>query len=267
MKPEFETRLFSALLDDWLDAAQKKSIEALIEQDPALERKLQEMQTVQLAIRVEAQRFTAPPRLRDRVRSAVLVQAREQARRRPPRKFFAWLQTVNGGGITGWQMVGAACSMAMLALLTGIFAPSRSGDEERMMQAAVAIHIAASQGEQLVDVKSSEREIVQPWLRDRLAFTPPVSVPADSGVVLVGARTHVLDGHTVAAVVYRMKEHVVHEFIWPDARSNAIVSASVDGFNVSGWARGGMRYCLVSDMPRQQQIAFAESLADASPAE
>ena len=85
----------------------------------------------------------------------------------------------------------------------------------------------------------------------------PSSVPAD----LVGARLDNLNGRAVAAVVYRIGHHMVDTFIWPaDDDAAAITSASLDGFSVSHWSRGGLRFCVVSDLPPEQMLAFAQAL-------
>ena len=39
-----------------------------------------------------------------------------------------------------------------------------------------------------------------------------------------------------------------------------VATASLRGFNVSHWSRGGLRYCVVSDLPRRQLAAFAQAV-------
>jgi anti-sigma factor RsiW len=218
-----------------------------------------ETELLSAAIRRQAQRYPAPRALKDRVRSMV----REERRERPPAAFLAWLKPANWPGMAGWQTLGTAFSVIALVTAVSLQPASQLGGDERLMEAAVATHMQASAGPHLVDVRSSERDTVQPWLRERLAFTAPVGLPRSAGVELVGARTDTLDGRSVAAVVYRLRDHVVHAFIWPvDSGSTAVRTASVDGFSVSRWTRGGLRYCVVSDLPAPQQVAFAESLAE-----
>ena len=80
----------------------------------------------------------------------------------------------------------------------------------------------------------------------------------------MGARLDSLDGRPVAAVVYRLRDHVVHAFIWPASDDSAsVASASMRGLSVNHWSRGGLRYCVVSDLPQGQLLAFAQSLAEA----
>ena len=95
-----------------------------------------------------------------------------------------------------------------------------------------------------------------------LNFVPPVADFAPQGFVLLGARRDVLAGETAAALVYRHGAHVVSVFVRPapGVPDGVEPPASIRGFNVLRRTRGGMAFCLVSDMARPEMARLAELL-------
>jgi len=255
-----ELQLLGAYMDDSLNEAQRLAVKARIEHDAAWREQLQAMRHLRAAVQANAQRYAAPQELRARIRAS--------ARRRPA----GWLRHIGldwrplalWGDAIAWRPLGVALSVVTLTLSVvniSVWQPAR---EQRLMQAAVASHLQATTARPLVDLASSDREMVKPWLAERLGFPVPVAVPPVAQVTLVGARLEGLDGRPAAAVVYRLRDHVVHAFIWRASDDSAtITSASMRGLSVDHWSRGGLRYCVVSDLPKGQLLAFAQSLAEA----
>jgi 3',5'-cyclic AMP phosphodiesterase CpdA len=68
-------------------------------------------------------------------------------------------------------------------------------------------------------------------------------------------------GQSVAALVYKRREHVIDVFVSPGAHDAAPSAYTRDGFNVTRLARGGMRYWIVSDLNRNELDDFARLLA------
>jgi anti-sigma factor RsiW len=259
MKSLPEQQLLGAYLDDSLDVAQGLAVEARIGQDPEWHERLQAMRRMRASIQVNAQRYSAPRELRARVYASV-----------QPRPGFWQRAGFAGWGIGGWadtiawRPLGLAVSVAALTVTTLNVAVWQPARDQRLMQAAVASHLQATSARPLVDVASSDGGTVQPWLTQRLGFIVPLPMRPMQQATLVGARVDSLDGREVAAVVYRLRDHVVHAFIWPASNDSAtIAAASLRGLSVSHWSRGGLRYCVVSDLPEVQLVAFAESLAQA----
>jgi len=255
-----DLQLLGAYIDDALRETERLALQARMERDAALRERLHAMRRLRMAVRTHAQRYTTPSRLRLRLKAA--ARPRAAAARQPTG--FDWRRLFGGSDAIAWRPVGLALTVAALTVSVVNVAVRQPQGDERLMQAAVTSHLLATTARPLVEVSSSNGDTLRPWLAERLGFVAPVAVPPGAGATLVGARLDNLDGRSVAAVVYRLREHVVHAFIWPASDdSAAIASASMRGLSVSHWSRGGLRYCVVSDLPRGQLLAFAQSLAQA----
>ncbi|HEY8964947.1 MAG TPA: anti-sigma factor, partial [Candidatus Methylacidiphilales bacterium] len=115
----------------------------------------------------------------------------------------------------------------------------------------------------LVDVPSSDRHTVKPWFAGKLDYSPTVVDTAAEGYPLAGGRLDVLDGRTVAALVYHRRQHAINLFVWPaDAGAVRRPLGGRDGFHVLGWSDGGMNYLAVSDLARDEFVAFADLIRE-----
>jgi anti-sigma factor RsiW len=247
MDSRFALQLLSAFVDEALEMRRQLEMEARLEQDPVLRAEVQALRRLCAAIRANGERYSAPDGLHARIRASSAFRAAEYS---PParfdwRRWFDWRPLVSSFGLVG---------LALLGMNLSLWQPGRG---ERLMQAAVSSHLQAVAGQRLVDLASADRHVVKPWLSTRLAFSTPVPEPGPVDATLVGGRIDRLEGRSVAAVVYRQRDYIVDAFIWPTADEDApIATTSLRGFNVSHWSRGGMRYCVVSDLPRAQLVKF-----------
>jgi len=134
--------------------------------------------------------------------------------------------------------------------------------------AAVAAHTRATLGDHLIEVASSDRHTVKPWLSARLDYSPPVQDLANEGFTLIGGRLDYLERRNIATLVYRYREHTIDVFVRPDT-SLVPTSAlrSVRGFNVARASGRGMDWLAVSDAEPAVVSAFVQRLArdDVSP--
>jgi anti-sigma factor RsiW len=253
MEPRVDSQLLSAFVDEELELPRRLQIEARLEQDPLLRAQVESLRGLGAAFRANAQRYVAPGGLYERVRKssayggaegsgpAHLLSAAFDWRRRFP-----------------WRTLVSSLSLVCLALWglnLSLLQPAR---DNSLMQAAVSGYLHAMAGQRLVDVASADGRVVKPWLSTRLAFSPPVpeSDPVDS--TLIGGRIDSLEGRSVAALVYRQHDHIVDAFVWPTTDGDiALATASLRGFNIGHWSRDGMRYCVISDLPRAQLLKFA----------
>jgi anti-sigma factor RsiW len=251
MESRCEAELLSAFVDEALDPPRRLLVEQRIDTDAVLRAEVQALRLLRSTIRVHAQRYGAPACLATRVREAGARGARERA----------VLVAIEWRRWFEWRPLAMALSVAGLAvwgLNLFLWQPRYT---EHVMQAAISRHLQATSGQRLVDYASADRRKLEPWLATRLSFAAPVALPDPAQVALVGGRIDNLEGRSVAALVYRLREHIVDAFIWPTSDDDTPIStASLRGFNVSHWSRAGLRYCVVSDLPRSQLVSFAVEL-------
>jgi anti-sigma factor RsiW len=102
----------------------------------------------------------------------------------------------------------------------------------------------------LTDVESTDQHTVKPWFDGKLAFIPPVGDYSGQGFPLLGGRLDVLEGESIAGLVYGRRKHIINLFVWPATgrKHPGDASGSRQGYNWRAWRSGDMQYCLVSDV-------------------
>jgi anti-sigma factor RsiW len=85
---------------------------------------------------------------------------------------------------------------------------------------------------------------------------------ATEGFPLIGGRLDVVDGRTVAALVYGRRKHILNVFVWPaDGSPDAAPRSSArPGYNWIQRTHAGMRYWVVSDVATADLAEFARLL-------
>jgi anti-sigma factor RsiW len=167
-----------------------------------------------------------------------------------------------------WFLAGAAAG-ALLAVgvgaLTQLVVSQRASDDVTIE--AVDSHVRATLGQRLIEVASSDRHTVKPWLSARLPYAAPVPDPVDPAFVLAGARVDSLDRRPVAALVYRYGNHSVDVFVRPIADAGAAPAlANVRGFTVARALGAGMEWRAVADVDAGVLAGFVQQLAAAAAA-
>ena len=198
-------------------------------------------------IRREGVRHAPSAALAERIR-ADLQEAQAPRARPPPTALSSrWLQAITlfgAGAATAWGLA--------LALLVAPVQDSTS-------DAVTDSHVRSLMGSHLADVASADQHTVKPWFAGKLDFSPPVIDLAAEGLPLAGGRLDVVDGHPVAALVYRSGPHVINLFVWPaaDGKSTGPRWLARRGYNLVHWAQGGMQAWAVSDLNTTELRAFA----------
>jgi len=203
-------------------------------------------------IRTEVTYFAASPALRARVLATVgAVCAAVSPPSSPRTDRWRWL---TGGVLAG-------CTASVFAWMLGTTVLAWRADEEFAVT-AVAAHVRATLGEHLVEVASSDRHTVKPWLSARLDYSPPVQDLANEGFPLIGGRLDYLERRAVATLVYRYGEHTIDVFVLPEAlRASTSAPRSVRGFNVARASGLGVDWLAVSDAEPAELSAFVQRLA------
>src|SRR6266496_2332715 len=208
-------------------------------------------------IRAEVPYFVASPALQARVRATVnAVRASATSQSRPTGDRWRWL--------TGGVLVGCTASVFAWMLGTTVLAWRANEDFE---VAAVAAHSRATLGNHLIEVASSDRHTVKPWLSARLDYSPPVQDLTNEGFTLIGGRLDYLERRNVATLVYRYRQHTIDVFVRPEsAHAPPPALRTVRGFNVAHASGSGMDWLAVSDVSADVLSAFVQRLARAQAA-
>jgi anti-sigma factor RsiW len=139
-----------------------------------------------------------------------------------------------------------AAAAAVLAIIFFVF--QSHNQSTRIAAELVDAHVRSLQPGHLTDVESTDQHTVKPWFDGKLDFIPPVSDFSQQGFPLVGGRLDIIDGHSVAALVYSRRKHFINLFVWPyGGKKTSLPSGSRNGYNWVTWQSGDMQFCLVSD--------------------
>jgi anti-sigma factor RsiW len=245
MKPQIETQRINAFVDGELDLVNQLEIEERIEGDAGLRAQVDALRQLRAAVREDAEYHAAPDALRRRM--TAMLAPEPAARRRPADMAVAlqrWL---------GWRPMATSFGLVTTLVVALNVVGMRSAEEDRLMDDVVASHVRSTLGQHLVDIASSEHHVVKPWLSSKLDFSPPVNELRIPGSVFLGGRVDYVDGHPVAALVYRQGEHVVNSFVWPTAGKDTKPDFSRQrGFQMAHWSQAGMAHWVISDVNREE---------------
>jgi anti-sigma factor RsiW len=231
--------LLHAYTDGELDLVHTLEMEQHLDGCPACVRACDEIRALRAALQAGLPRFELPGTLQPRVRAAL---RQGERRSRLPR------------------LAALAASLAVLALgLAAAFLLYQSpSTRDRLVQEVISSHIRSQMAEHLLDVPSSDRHTVKPWFQGKLDFSPTVPDLSADGFVLAGGRLDYLNGRTVAALVYRRRQHVINLLTWPtkdaDMRPQ---SESRQGYHVVHLRQGGTSWWAVSDLNAEELMEFA----------
>jgi anti-sigma factor RsiW len=242
MSTPSESQLINAFVDDELDLAARLDIEERTRLDAGLASKVDALRQLREAVRDSADYHAAPAALRERLARSMAPVRTPPARAPVAAAAVVWRWLA-------WRPLVASLGVIAALAVTVNMAWLRSTQEERVLDDVVASHVRSTLGQHLVDVESSDHHTVKPWLSSRLDFSPPVSELQIPGSVFLGGRVDYLDGHPVAALVYKQGAHVVNSFVWPaSAKDRQPEFSTVRGFQTAHWSRGGMNHWVISDV-------------------
>jgi anti-sigma factor RsiW len=244
MTHDDELRLH-AYLDGELGATESVEFERRLADDAELRKSLAELRAIGERIRSQARYHEAPPQMRARILARM---RRSEPRRRD--RFVLWPALAAGAMAT--VLVGAWLAPTLIRQVVGWEPP---------LQEVLDDHLRANLGTHWVDVASSDRHTVKPWLSAHLGFSPNVPDLSEQGFTLIGGRLDVLDAKPVAALVYQRRQHMISVFVWPGEPVVASQSAQRRGYHIIGWGANGLTYWAVSDLNESELRDFAHLLS------
>lgn len=219
--------LLDAHVDAELDPRTDRDVALHLEACAACRARAEKIRAVGVALRAQVPRRTAPPALERRIRHASSSHA---SRPFPLVPLFALAASV------------------VLVAVAAVLVLARPGPRALVARDVVNGHVRALLSGKTVDVASSDQHTVKPWFPGKMDFSPPVPDLASAGFALEGGRVESVDGHAVAALVYRRRQHVISVFLWPEGREPEPGAAERDGFHVRSFKAGGTTFTLVSDV-------------------
>jgi anti-sigma factor RsiW len=257
---EHDMLFLNAALDGELDAGGMIEIEAKLAADPALKAEYGRLVALRDAIKARVPRQSAPDALRARVIS--MTQTPAQARPTTPRRARLWDAPYRS--LAASLMVGILLGAGAVERFTS---PPRDDSVER---AIVAGFVRGRLSGQPVDVVTSDRHTVKPWLAGKIAgATTVVDLKAD-GFPLVGGRVDVVGETPVATLVYQRREHQIALSEMPASVAGGSIEPRVqtrDGFSLLQWTEGGRLFAAVSDLPPAELDTFGADFRRAAAAE
>jgi len=244
--------LVAAYVDGEVDALRNYSIKRHLLGCAGCTARQHSILALRARIRAEVPYFVASPALHARVRATVgAVRASVPPKSRPTGDRWRWL---SGGVLAG-------CTASVFAWMLGTTFLAWRANEDFAV-AAVATHVRATLGDHLIEVASSDRHTVKPWLSARLDYSPPVQDLATEGFALIGGRLDYLERRPVATLVYRYRQHTIDVFVRPEtSRAPTPELRTVRGFNVAHASGASMDWLAVSDAEPAVLSTFVQRLA------
>jgi anti-sigma factor RsiW len=201
-------------------------------------------------VKREAEQFHASPALLQQVRSDIRSNAKTA------RKFY-WTWSGFGLGQMGVAFVaGLIVAAASVDLLIGHWS------SQPVLYALAADHARAIVTATTIEVPSSDRHTVKPWLSAKLGYSPTVVDLADAEFPLLGGRRGYLGGVPLAVMVYGYKQHEIDVYAIRPGSGIEVPRdhAALDGFHIATWTLEGIDYVAMSDIDQQRLDSFAHLL-------
>ena len=225
--------------DGELDAAGAAEFERHLQSCADCTSALEAASVLRSSLQRSALRERAPESLRRRMAAALELPASPPARAPLPAATNTWR----------WLALAASFLLVVLIGWRQIEGLGGSGKASALAASIVDAHLRSLQPGHLVDVVSTDQHTVKPWFDGKIDYAPAVRDLAAAGFPLLGGRLDVLQGRTVAVVVYARRKHLINVFTWPTTeRDSSPSSGSRLGYNWLGWRKDGMEVMAVSDV-------------------
>jgi anti-sigma factor RsiW len=255
---EDRSLMLHAALDGELDAAGVIEMDRLLASDPALAQEYARLEALRQAIRTQAPRERAPEALRARIIAAA---GSSEADARHLTLDTRILQRPS------WRTFAAAIAATIVVTVGVQNLISTTGSPDEATLAVVAGHMRGQISGQPVDVASSDRHTVKPWLAGKLPVAALVVDLAPEGFELLGGRIDIVGGNPAPTLVYKRRQHLVSvtELRADIADYPATPRRkTLDGYPVIIWKDDARAYAAVSDLAPMELDAFVAAFRKAA---
>ena len=238
--------LIHGYADRELDAATTLEFEEHLRECEACSRKYEELRALHAACSSKGLYFQLPAGLERRIRSVARREVRTVGILRP-----VWRP---------WLAVAAAV-LILVGLVAVLLLRPGAGAENTLAEQVVADHVRALLVPgRSVDVVSTDRHTVKPWLASHVDFAPDVPDLSSEGFKLEGGRLDYLANRPVAALVYTYHKHVMDVFVWPADRTQPAPAVFLQrqGYWLAHWTDAGLNHWAVTDASDDALRDFVE---------
>jgi anti-sigma factor RsiW len=250
--------MLHAALDGELDAAGAIEMERLLSSDPALAKEYECLKALRQAIHAQAPRETAPEALRARVLAAA-----ESGD--PGTRHLTLVRPISKR--PSWRAFAAAIAATIVASVGTEKLTSTAGSPDEATLAVVTSHMRGQISGHPVDVASSDRHTVKPWLGAKLAVDAMVADLAPEGFELLGGRIDIVGSNPAPTLVYKRRQHLISLTQLRPEVVNQLATPrlkTVDGYPVVIWKDDARAYAAVSDIAPAELDAFAAAFRKAA---
>jgi anti-sigma factor RsiW len=152
-----------------------------------------------------------------------------------------------------WHWLAAAAALLFVAIVLGRVGPKLHSDDYQAELAGeiVDAHVRSLHPGPITEIASGDERIIKGWFDAKLTFAIPVRDFANEGFALKGGRTDIMEGRSVAVLVYERNGRPINVFIWPTREPDTSArTGSRQGFQWVDWRKGKTEFCAVSDADR-----------------
>jgi anti-sigma factor RsiW len=192
--------------------------------------------------------------LRDRLQLAQLyAPASTSLRRKINAHLHPTAPLTAGSKPLPWHWLAAAAALLFVAMVLGRIGPKLQSDDYQAELAGeiVDAHVRSLQPGPITEIASGDERTVKGWFDAKIKFAIPVRDFASEGFALKGGRLDVMEGRSVAVLVYERNGRPINVFIWPTREPDTSArTGSRRGFQWVDWRKGKTEFCAVSDANR-----------------
>ncbi len=245
MTSHAQHNLLHAYIDNELDLMRSMELEDHLAECADCAQQVASFRALRAAVAVPELRYAASDDFRQRLMQQLQRADRPRVREQKMRSLPWW----------NW----AAAAACLLIAIGGLLLYSGTRNDQTVARELVADHVRSLMASHLTDVLTSDQHTVKPWFTGKLDFSPRVRDLSADGFELIGGRLDYADGHSVAAIVYQRRKHLINLFTWPTKSGDESPHATAQqGFTLIEWRQDGMYYCAVSDLNQQELGEFVD---------
>jgi len=145
----------------------------------------------------------------------------------------------------------AAAALLLLAISMWKLSSGLGNDDYQTELAGeiVEMHMRSLEAGHATGITSHDERAVRAWVERKRKFALPIRDFRGSGFELQGGRVEVVEGRSMAALVYAHEGRLIDVFIWPTRKPDSSPrEGSQQSFQWVDWRKGKLEFCAVSDV-------------------